>query len=150
MRQPVSVLVYPAMYDNSRWKYLLLRRVPQPKLGFESFWQGVTGGLEEGETPLQAAARELSEETGFIDIELKYVDYSYSFPIRKEWRHKYALDAKDIVEHVFVAYVDLNQTPRLSKEHDEYQWCSLQEAMSLLKYPENLTGLQRCEEYLQP
>ena len=149
MRQPISVLVYPARCDNGRWEYLLLRRVPMPKLGFESFWQGVTGGLEEGETPWQAAVRELSEETGFVDIRLKDVGYSYSFPIWKEWRHMYAPDAKDIVEHVFVACVNPSQAPSLSWEHDEYQWCSLQEAMSLLTFPGNITGLRRCDEYLR-
>jgi dATP pyrophosphohydrolase len=120
-----------------------------PKLGLDRFWQGVTGGLEEGETPRQAAVRELWEETGFAAIRLEDVGYWYSYPIRKEWRYLYASGATEIVEHVFVACVDPSQAPKLSWEHDEYQWCSFPEAMGLLAYPGNSAGLQRCDEYLR-
>lgn len=149
MRQPVSVHVYPVRRNHGRWEYLLLRRVPMPKLGLESFWQGVTGGLEDAETPRQAAVRELCEETGFVDARLEDLGYSYSFPIQKEWRHLYASDATEIVEHAFVACVDPSQAPKLSWEHDEYRWCSFPEAMGLLRYPGNRTGLERCDEHLR-
>jgi dATP pyrophosphohydrolase len=69
---------------------LLLKRVVNLELGLVDFWQGVTGGLEEGENIKQAALREFGEERGFIPSVLEAIDYSYSFPVRDEWRKMYA------------------------------------------------------------
>jgi hypothetical protein len=62
VRQPIQVSVYPARSAGSDWEYLLLRCVPLPDLGLGAFWQGVTGGVEEGEDLVEAATRELSKE----------------------------------------------------------------------------------------
>jgi 8-oxo-dGTP pyrophosphatase MutT (NUDIX family) len=43
---------------------VLLLQVPAREGKHEAFWQPVTGGIEAGETPAQAALREISEETG--------------------------------------------------------------------------------------
>jgi len=53
---------------------MLLRRVADPNLGIEGFWQGATGGFEEGEDLTQAAKREFAEETGFVSSSLKKLD----------------------------------------------------------------------------
>ena len=58
------------------------------------FWQSVTGEPEEGETPYQAALREVQEEVG-IDItkeNLELVDCHRSiiFEIFAHFRHRYA------------------------------------------------------------
>ncbi len=55
-KRPESVLLIIATRSGD---FLLLRRT-QPA----GFWQSVTGSLEPGETPRQAAWRELREETG--------------------------------------------------------------------------------------
>lgn len=34
------------------------------------YWQGVAGGGEDDETPIQAARRELAEEAGILDTDL--------------------------------------------------------------------------------
>jgi len=56
---PVSVLVI--IYAEDTKRVLMLQRRDDP-----AFWQSVTGSLEEGETALQAAAREVKEEVGKI------------------------------------------------------------------------------------
>ena len=148
MRQPFSVLVYPVRLTDSNWEYLLLRRVAIPDLALTDFWQGVTGGLEEGENPLQAAIRELAEETHFVPYEIEQIDFSYSFPIKDEWRKYYGPIPKEIVEYVFIAFVDGQQKPKLS-EHDEWRWCDMDQSLKLLKYPGNIEALKRCEKYLK-
>jgi dATP pyrophosphohydrolase len=58
-RAPFQVLVY-ACYptQDSEFAYLLLKRSD------EGWWQGIAGGGEDSETPLEAAKRETLEETG--------------------------------------------------------------------------------------
>ena len=41
---------------------MLLRRIANLDLGLANFWQGVTGGLEEGEDLISAAKRELKDK----------------------------------------------------------------------------------------
>jgi 8-oxo-dGTP pyrophosphatase MutT (NUDIX family) len=86
IRQPVQVLVYPVCTTTRAREYLLLHRVAMPHFGLGAFWQGISGGVEIGESVSQAAARELSEETGLTASRLEPIGYSYSFPIQEEWR----------------------------------------------------------------
>lgn len=88
------------------------------ELGLRDFWQGITGGLEEGENIVQAASRELSEETGFAHFLIEQIDYSYTLPVQDEWRKMYPPGTNEIIEHVFTAIIDRQVEPRLSEEHD--------------------------------
>lgn len=51
---------------NKHGKVLLCERSDEPK----DSWQFPQGGIDKGETPLQAAYRELKEETGLKNVEL--------------------------------------------------------------------------------
>ena len=145
MRQPIQVLVYPVRHTvEGNWEYLLLRRMP----GREGFWQGVTGGVEENEDLLEAAARELIEETGLVRSDLQAIDYSYSFPVDDRFRYLYPSGTDSITEHVFLARITNEQRPELSEEHDQYRWCKFDEALSLLRWPENMEALKRCNRLL--
>lgn len=59
-KRPVSVTVVIFAQDTKR--VLMLQRRDDP-----DFWQSVTGSIEEGETALQAAVREVKEEVT-IDV----------------------------------------------------------------------------------
>ena len=52
-KKPVSVLV---LLHDGAGHVLLLERADR-----EGFWQSVTGSLEDGEAPVQAALREVAE-----------------------------------------------------------------------------------------
>ena len=147
MRLPFQPLVYPVRTANSDREYLLLRRVP--RLGLGGFWQGVTGGVEEGKTLPEAAMRELTEETGLVPSALEQIDYAYSFPMKDEWRDIYGPDVEEIVEHVFVAFIDGYQEPKISREHDRWQWCCVDQALELLTYPGNIEALRRCDSFVK-
>src|ERR1041385_1167562 len=51
---------------GKRFEILLLRRAPHRSLA--GVWQPVTGGIEQGETAVAAAVREVLEETGLTPI----------------------------------------------------------------------------------
>ena len=145
MRQPFQVLVYPTKTAGSGWEYLLLRRIASRG----GFWQGVTGGVEKDEGLAEAAMRELVEETGFVPSVLEQIDFSYSFPMQDEWQDMYAAGVEEIVEYVFVAFVDGQQEPTVSSEHDKWQWCSFNRALELLTWPGNVEALKRCDCFVK-
>ncbi len=144
-RLPVQVCVFLFRQNECGRKYLLLHRVPK----LDAFWQGVTGAPEEGETLLQAAAREVLEETGFRPAKICSLDFSYRFPVIDKWRESYGPGPDEIVEHVFVAEVD-GGDPTLSHEHDAWGWHAPEEAARMLRWPNNVEALRRCEEFLTP
>jgi dATP pyrophosphohydrolase len=58
-RAAFQVLVFPyRLAADGSLMYALFRRADA------SYWQGVAGGGEEGESPLEAARREAAEEAG--------------------------------------------------------------------------------------
>jgi len=102
-------------------RVLLLKR-SQERGGF---WQILTGRIEPGESPLQAAAREVHEETGFSP-QLRELDYVHSFPLGDRLPPLFAQ------ETAFAARV--RGEPRLSAEHVEHRWAILEEAEQLLPF----------------
>lgn len=113
-KRPESVLV--VIYTRDA-QFLLLRRT-QPA----DFWQSVTGSLEPGETPEQAARRELFEETGLSAEGVVDAHQTRRFAIIPAWRARYAPEVQENVEHLFWCCLDQTCTVRLSAEHSESIW----------------------------
>ena len=123
LKRPVSVLV--VVYSESG-RVLLLERV-RPA----GFWQSVTGSLEEGETPLAAAQRELLEETGFrADGRLIDLELVQRFPIAEQWRERFPADVTHNTEHAFSLELATTPEPRISPgEHVGFQWLPGRDAL---------------------
>jgi 8-oxo-dGTP pyrophosphatase MutT (NUDIX family) len=143
-RLPYQVLVYIRRHPTPHTtEYLLLKRCAARG----GFWQGVTGGLEAGESLEQAARREVWEETGYQRfIRFVPLDVRYRYPLdRPKWGHLYAPDVEMIDEECFGAEIDLDQgDPVLDpSEHDEYCWLDVQQALAQLIWPENQEALLR-------
>jgi 8-oxo-dGTP pyrophosphatase MutT (NUDIX family) len=79
-------------------------------------WESVHGRREPGETPVQAALRELQEETGFVPLRF----YSLS-RIEQFWLHTAEAMA---IAPVFAAFVADDAAPVLGPEHDAWEWRS--------------------------
>ena len=142
-RLPIQVCVFLFREQEDGREYLLLHRATERG----AFWQGVTGAPEQGETLLQAAVREVLEETALTPADIYSVDFSYRFPVSDEWRAAYGPEPEEVVEHVFVAKVG-GDDPILSSEHDAWKWRVPKEAVCMLKWENNIEALSRCETFL--
>jgi 8-oxo-dGTP pyrophosphatase MutT (NUDIX family) len=83
MRLSIQVQAIIFKKISGRLHYLLLKRTSER----EGFWQPVTGGLEEGETKVEALEREVLEETGIKNIvgiieNVHYFEYSDPYSLR--------------------------------------------------------------------
>lgn len=102
-----------------------------------SFWQPVTGGVEQGETFYDAAWRELREETGInkADCVTDLLDTGYEFQFQSRW-------GGEALERVFVVAIQMEKEPSLDpKEHESSRWFNFDEVDSHLKYETNRKGL---------
>ncbi len=144
-RQPIQVAIYIARYCNEAWSYLVMHRIPDKG----NFWQPVTGGVEYGEEPYDAARREMIEETGIEPLEFHSLGYSFTYPIAGWWKKIHDWDADTMTEHVFYAIVDGDAEPKLSPdEHDCYQWLTLDDAVAILHWDDNRDSLRRVDAVL--
>jgi 8-oxo-dGTP pyrophosphatase MutT (NUDIX family) len=135
MRLPIQVEAIIFRRNNDTIEYLLLKRLPDRN----RFWQPVTGGLEEGETRTEALRREIQEETGIKNL-IKVIEGLYFFEFS---------DPKLNQEYVYGVEVSSTEKVLLDgKEHSEYRWCGIKEALQLLSWKENKEALEKLNTIL--
>ncbi|MEJ2515066.1 MAG: dihydroneopterin triphosphate diphosphatase [Gammaproteobacteria bacterium] len=120
-KRPESVLV---VVHTAGGDVLLLERV-RPA----GWWQSVTGSLREGESPAEAARRELAEETGLAAGGLRDLALQARFPIHPDWRHRYAPEVTENLEHAFA--LELPGRTRIRLEpggHRAFAWLPAEDA----------------------
>jgi len=131
-KKPESALV--VLYDQ-HYRVLLLQRQDDP-----TFWQSVTGALEDGEEPIQTAYREVCEEIG-VDakahgFEINNHQKQNRYEIRRRWLHRYPPGTTFNIEHVFSLQINSDISLVLT-EHLQYEWVSKHDALSRLWSPSN-------------
>ncbi len=136
-RRPESVLV---IVHTTALECLVLERVDPP-----GFWQSVTGTLGWDETPAEAAARELVEETG-IDAAglLRDAGMTRQFPILPAWRSRYAPAVTANTEHEWT--LELPERPAVTlnaAEHVAFDWLKIDEAIARVASWTNREALER-------
>lgn len=138
-KNPESVLV--VIYCQPTGRVLMLQRNDDA-----GFWQSVTGSLESGETPRQAALREVQEETGIDvfkeDLLLIDSDYSVEFEIFPQFRHRYAPGVTHNLEHRFYLNLPCERAVKLT-EHRGYQWLNVAQAADLTKSWNNRQAIEQ-------
>ena len=145
MRIPIQVLVYPVRYKDDKWEFLLLRRIESRG----GFWQGVTGHTERRERLIDGAKRELLEETSFVPNFIFQTNFSYTIPLDEKNAEAYPPGTKEIPEHVFITRIDHTDNPTLDPlEHNDWKWCSFDEALDLLFWETNKEALIYCNNFL--
>jgi 8-oxo-dGTP pyrophosphatase MutT (NUDIX family) len=113
-------------------EFLVLLRSPED----HGYWHLVAGGIEAGETPADAAIRELGEETGLTQparFERIELPLGYTKPGTGVW----------VTLHPFVVEAPSGWEPVLNEEHVEYRWSSAKDALDLLEYEEPREALRK-------
>ena len=137
MRQERSagVLAYRKDEVLGRRLYLMLRYP-------SGYWDFPKGRLEAQEDNLQAAIRELKEET---NIEVRFesaFEYSFTYDFR---------DRDGVPVHKKVTFFlgeALSHDVLLSVEHEQYAWLPLGDALKLLTYHNARQVLQLADQFL--
>ena len=145
MRQPIQVAVIVVRYSDNAWEYLILHR----NRDTGSYWQSVSGGVENDEQVLETAHRELEEETGFRPVSLEAIQFSDRFPVPESMKYHYQSHVTHLVQQYFLAIVETGINPKIDpKEHDDWRWCKFEEAEKLLHWPANKEATRNCEVIL--
>ena len=109
-RRVLSCGVITVRPEGNEWRYLLLRAY--------QYWDFPKGRQESGETPLEAARREVREETGIIDLRFSWgEDYTETGPYARGKVARYYL-AETRTEAVVLGIAPELGTP----EHHEWRW----------------------------
>lgn len=125
---------------NAKAKYEVLVLYRNIEKG--SFWQTITGGVHIGEDFSSAAAREMKEEIGLIPKKIKYTGYHFNF---------LAGGTHELNEYVFTTCLSLTLSKKIkiSEEHEEFRWLSVQEAIDLVRYDTNKKAITRAISILK-
>lgn len=125
-----TVQVHVCRY-HAQTPYLVLKRSADEPV-HPHLWQVVTGHIEPGESAGQAAIREVFEETGIVTTKLDVLPMTGSF---------YLAHRDEVhLTPVFACLVPDNTKVTLSDEHQDFSWCSFEEARNLLVFPGHHQG----------
>ena len=115
-----NVQVY--IYSQECRKVLMLKRTEEKS----GYWQPVCGGIEAGETLVEAGIREVYEETGIREYkELIRLANAYEY---NEPKNGIMMQMRD---RCLLMLIERNAEIMISEEHVEYRWCCLSEVSAL-------------------
>ncbi|WP_158284406.1 PqqD family peptide modification chaperone [Bradyrhizobium sp. SUTN9-2] len=136
-RAPFQILVIPYREcSDHRFEVALLRRSDL------LCWQGIAGGGQDLESPIEAAARELAEEAGLAGQPVFPLQTVASVPARHfphaDWCPRLAV----VREYSFSVKIATDQAISISSEHSEFGWFALDEAVRLAEWDSTKTAVQ--------
>jgi len=122
----ISYGVVPVRKEGLEWKVFLIH---QFGLQGDVYWTFPKGHPEDGEAREQTSLRELSEETGIIDVMLqkdKTYEQSYTFPFENTFINKKVF--------YYVGIVTSKEFTIQTTEVQEAGWFTFDEAIEKLSY----------------
>lgn len=136
MHAPFQILAVPYRFIKGELCFCVFRRAD-----FD-VWQFFAGGGEDNEKPIQAALREIKEETSVTAeklTELKSVAFVPAEIVTENMRTHWDKNIFVIPEYSFA--FECNADPTISHEHSEYQWLPYNDARKLLKWDSNKVAM---------
>jgi dATP pyrophosphohydrolase len=145
VRAPFQILVVPYRRQLRRLEVAVLHRSDH------DIWQFVSGGGEDGETPLAAAVRESHEEAG-LPATLAYEPLAAMTMVPASWFSAWAdwpAGTLVIPEHAFAVDVGALDVV-IGEEHRAVRWVCYDDAIQTLRFDSNKTALWELHERLFP
>ncbi len=136
MRAPFQILAIPYRIIDGTIFFCAFHRADLDQ------WQFIAGGGEDSETPLEAAKREIWEESGVNAeniTELTSLSYLPVTIIKESRRQHWGKRCYVIPEYTFG--FECHGNIELSHEHTECVWLTYDEAIEKLKWDSNRTAL---------
>ena len=133
----VEVCVF--RFGESAPEYLLLKRSADDAL-YPGIWQLVTGTIRDGEKAVEAALREVQEETGLLPTHFWIVPHASVF-------YDQHADAMH-VGPMFAVQVERDARPVLSAEHEAFVWMHSKSAQERLVWPGQRQGLEVVDRFI--
>jgi type II secretory ATPase GspE/PulE/Tfp pilus assembly ATPase PilB-like protein/8-oxo-dGTP pyrophosphatase MutT (NUDIX family) len=131
------VEIYVIDRSAADWRVLVLQRSAdtiRPKS-----WETVFGKIDEGESPQEAAIREIEEETGLP------LDRLYNVNVQPFYLHETQTVQLAIV---FAAFAS-STAVRLSAEHSNFEWLSFEDAPAKFTWPRAADALRDINHLLK-
>lgn len=144
-RQPKQVHIFLYRKREDHYEYAIFQRADMLFC-----WQGVCGGLEDEETEVEGARREIFEEAGVKEYlplyRLESISCLPSNIFDKETREMWGNDVVIIPLYFFAMPFD--GVIQLSDEHTEMRWLPYEQAHELVYYNDQKTALYELNERL--
>ena len=120
------------LFVRRPFRILLFRRPPSR----DRIWVPISGKVDPADRSFSAAVRrEIREETGFRRFR-RVLPLRWVF----DWR---GTDGRRWRLHAFAVELPHRAAPRLSDEHDAFEWLDPESAIHRLHYPDNREALRR-------
>ena len=126
-----TVDVYLIAPEPTGWEVLTLQRSQSTRC--PTAWETVHGRIESGESPEQAAVREVREETGLA------VQRLYNVVVQPFYLHKLATVEMAVV---FAGFVHRADPVALGEEHMRYEWLPPDAALERFVWPRERQALR--------
>lgn len=139
MKKIISAGIIIFRKTREGYKFLLLYHG-------RNYWNFPKGKLEESEKSWQAALREVKEETGLKQTELKFIE---NF---KAYERFMLTRGKEKAFKIVILYLAETHQPNItvSFEHEGYAWFTFAEARKVLAhYPDNIKILTTAYDFLK-